>query len=51
MTELTSWTEVWLVKVVSLIGEEEPSQELEMQSEFLYILSDNDIEETGMWCT
>ena len=51
MAELTSWTEVWLVKVESLISEEVSSQELEMQSEFFDILSGDDVEETGMWCT
>ena len=50
MAELTSWTEVWLVKVESLISEEVSSQELEMQSEFFDILSGDDVEETGMWC-
>jgi hypothetical protein len=45
---LTSWTEVWLVNVESLTGEEVSSQELEMQSEFFDILGGDDVEETGM---
>ena len=51
MVEQTSWTEVWLVNVESLIGEEVTSQELEVQPEFFDILSGDDVEETGMWCT
>ena len=44
MAELTSWTEVWLVKVESLIGEEVTSQELEVQPEFFDILSGVDVD-------
>ena len=51
MAELTSWTDVWLVKVEPLIGEEVTRQKLEVQPESLYILGGDDVVETGMWCT
>ena len=42
---------MWLAKIESFIGEEVTSQELEMQSEFIDILSGEDVQEAGMWGT
>ena len=48
---LTSWTDVWLVKVGPLIGEEVTRQKLEVQPESLEILGGDDVVETGVRCT
>ena len=48
MAELTSWTDVWLVKVEPLIGEDVTRQKLEVQLESLDILGGDDAVETGV---